>query len=71
MKVYSFTKARQNLAEVLTKASDSGALIKRCNGEIYVIRLQKPVGSPLDVPGISTRATTEDILAAVAESRAR
>lgn len=71
MKVYSFTEARQNLAEVLTEASGSGALIKRRNGEIYVIRRETPTGSPLDVPGISTRATMEDILAAVAESRAR
>ena len=70
MKVYSFTEARQELAEVLAEASGSGALIKRRNGETYVIRRQKPVGSPLDVPGISTRATTEDILAAVVESRA-
>ena len=71
MKVYSFTEARQNLAEVLTETSGSGALIKRRNGEIYVIRRETPTGSPLDVPGISTRATMEDILTAVAESRAR
>ena len=71
MKVYSFTEARQNFAEVLAEASGSGALIKRRNGEIYVIRRETPTGSPLDVPGISTRATMEDILAAVAESRAR
>ena len=71
MKVYSFTEARQNLAEVLTEASDSGALIKRRNGETFVIRRQASAGSPLDVPGISTRATMEDILTAVAESRAR
>ncbi len=71
MKVYSFTEAHQNLAKVLTEASDGGALIKRRNGETYVIRRQVPLGSPLDAPGISTRATMEDILAAVAESRAR
>jgi hypothetical protein len=71
MKVYSFTEARQNLGEVLTEASDGGALIKRRNGEIYMIRRQSDAGSPLDVPGISTRAAMEDILAAVAESRAR
>jgi Antitoxin Phd_YefM, type II toxin-antitoxin system len=71
MRVYSFTEARQNLAEVLSEASDSGVLIKRRNGDTFVIRRQEPIGSPLDVPGISTRATMEDIFAAVAESRAR
>jgi Antitoxin Phd_YefM, type II toxin-antitoxin system len=71
MRVYSFTEARQNLAEVLSEASDNGVLIKRRNGDTFVIRRQEPVGSPLDVPGISTRASMEDILAAVAESRAR
>jgi hypothetical protein len=71
MKVYSFTQTRQDLAEVLTEARDGGALIKCRNGETYVIRRQAAAGSPLDVPGISTRATMEDILAAVAESRAR
>ncbi len=71
MKVYSFTEARQNLAEVLTEASEGAVLIKRRNGETYMVRRQAPIGSPLDVPGISTRATMDDILAAVAETRAR
>jgi hypothetical protein len=71
MRVYSFTEARQNLADVLSEASDSGVLLKRLNGDTFVIRRQEPIGSPLEVPGISTRATMEDILAAVAESRAR
>jgi Antitoxin Phd_YefM, type II toxin-antitoxin system len=71
MKVYSFTEARQNLAKLLTEASSSGAIIKRRNGETYVVRRETLAGSPLDVPGISTRATTDDILAAVADSRAR
>jgi Antitoxin Phd_YefM, type II toxin-antitoxin system len=71
MKVYSFTEARKKLAQVLTEASGNEVLIKRRNGETYVIRRQMPAGSPLDVPGISTRATMEDILAAVADSRAR
>lgn len=71
MKVYSFTEARQNLAAVLAEASSSGALIKRRNGETFEIRRKNSVGSPLDVEGISTGATMEDILAAVAESRSR
>jgi hypothetical protein len=71
MKVYSFTEARQNLAQVLAEARESGALIKRRSGETYVIQRQTPVGSPLDVPGISTRANTDDIRAAIAESRGR
>ena len=71
MKVYSFTEARQKLAEVLAEARDSDVLIKRRNGDSYVVRRQTSQSSPLDVPGISTRVSTKDILAAVRESRSR
>jgi hypothetical protein len=70
MKIYSFTEARQKLAEVLSEARDHDVLIKRRNGETYLIRRQIVAGSPLDVPGISTAASMDDVLAAIAESRA-
>ena len=69
MKVYSFTAARQNLAEVLADAQDEEVMIKRRNGETYIVRRQSAKASPLDVSGVSTRATFKDIVAAVRESR--
>ena len=71
MKVYSFTEARQKLAEVLTEARDTDVVIRRRNGETFVVRRQLAEQSPLDVPGITTRVSTKDILAAVADSRRR
>jgi hypothetical protein len=71
MKVYSFTEARQKLADVLANAHDEDVLIKRRNGETYVIRRQLTKVSPLDVPGVATRATVSDILSAVRDSRSR
>ncbi len=46
--------------------------IRRRDGSVFVLR-QAPAeeGSPLDVPGIGTRATTRDVLRAVREARAR
>ena len=52
-------------------ARDEEVLIRRRGGETFSIRSKKSSGSPLDVPGIKTKATTADILDAVRESRAR
>ncbi len=71
MKVYTFTEARQKLAELLTEAKDGDVMIKRRNGETFVVRRQVSERSPLDVPGVKTRATMKDILAAIQESRSR
>ncbi|HHQ40668.1 MAG TPA: prevent-host-death protein [Chromatiales bacterium] len=46
--------------------------IRRRDGSVFVLRQAPPeTGSPLDVPGIRTRATTRDVLRAVREARAR
>ncbi len=71
MKVYSFTEARQRLAEVLAEARDADVLIRRRNGDVYLVRRDTSERSPLDVPGVATRATTKDILVAIRESRSR
>lgn len=71
MKVYTFSEARQKLAELLTEAREGEVLIKRRNGETFVVRRQISERSPLDVPGVKTRATTKDILSAVQESRSK
>ncbi len=71
MKTYTYTEARQNLAKLLAEAKDEDVLIERRNGERFILRRQEQETSPLDVPGISTGATTADIVAAVRESRRR
>jgi prevent-host-death family protein len=71
MKVYTYSEARQRLADVLNIARSEEVVIKRRGGETFSIIFRKSKKSPFDVPGIQTKATTKDILAAVRESRKR
>ena len=71
MKVYTYSEARQRLSTVLNIAKTEEVIIKRRGGETFSIIYRKTKKSPFDVPGIKTRATTEDILEAVRESRER
>ena len=71
MKVYTYSEARQRLAEVLNIARNEEVVIKRRGGEAFSIIFQKSKRSPFDVSGIQTKATTKDILAAIRESRER
>ena len=71
MKVYTYSEARQRLADVLNIAKNEEVIIKRRGGETFSIIYRKSIKSPFDVPGIQTKATTKDILEAVRESRER
>ena len=71
MKVYTYSEARQHLSDVLNNARNEEVVIKRRSGETFSIIFRKSKKSPFDVPGIQTKATTKDILAAVRESRER
>ena len=71
MKVYTYSEARQRLSDVLNTARSEEVIIKRRGGETFSIIYRKSKKSPFDVPGIQTKATTKDILAAVRESRER
>jgi hypothetical protein len=71
MKVYTFSQARQNLADVLNQSKGEGVLIRRRGGETFMVVPKPREDSPLDVPGVKTRATTNDILNAVRESRSK
>ena len=69
MKVYTYSEARQKLSEVLDRAALEPVRIKRRRGEMFDV-VRRPVpDSPLDIPGVKTKATTEDILQAIRESR--
>ncbi|MDA8141684.1 MAG: type II toxin-antitoxin system prevent-host-death family antitoxin [Desulfobacteraceae bacterium] len=69
MKVYTFSEARQRLADVLNIARTEEVVIKRRGGESFSIIFRKGEKSPFDVKGIKTKATTKDILNAVKKSR--
>lgn len=71
MKVYTYSEARQRLADVLNIARTEEVVIKRRGGETFSIIFRKSTKSPFDVRGIKTKATMKDILEAVRESRER
>jgi hypothetical protein len=70
MRIYTYSEARQNLSELLSLAENEEIVIQRRDGKSFTVNFKaNEVKSPFDVPGIDTKATTEDILDAVAESR--
>ncbi|MED5603505.1 hypothetical protein [Alloalcanivorax sp.] len=72
MKVFTYSEARQNLAKLLDLAKTEEVHIRRKDGSVFILRAQiESVESPFDIPGIRTQARTEDILEAVADTRAR
>ncbi len=70
MKVYSYSEARQQLAELLNRARREGqAEIRRRDGQVFVVRPAASGGSPLDVPGVDTGLSGEEVVRLVRESR--
>ena len=72
MKVYTYSEARQRLARLLDEAREGGEIrIKRRDGSEFAVKPIRSRRSPLDVPGVDTGVTAEDIVASVRESRER
>ncbi|HSH30467.1 MAG TPA: hypothetical protein VK971_11210 [Thiohalobacter sp.] len=72
MKVFTYSQARQNLARLLQLAQTEEVEIRRKDGSVFSLKAKRRTRkSPFDVAGISTDATTQDIVAAVRESRQR
>lgn len=71
MKVYTYTEARKRLASVLDEAKREEVIIRRRNGDQFSVALRPKDRSPFDVPPVKSKATTQDILDAIRESRER
>lgn len=71
MKVFTYSQARQRLAEVLDAARHEEVRIKRRAGDVFSIRYRAERESPFNVASVHTKAKTSHILEVVAESRAR
>ena len=70
MKVFTYSEARQNLAKLLVIAQKEAVEIRRRDGTIFSLLSKKKKASPLfDIPGVKTKATTQDIPNAVRDSR--
>jgi antitoxin (DNA-binding transcriptional repressor) of toxin-antitoxin stability system len=70
MNTYTYTEARQKLASLLEQAAKYGEVrIKRRDGQVFVIKPQKRIGSPLAVDGIKLNLTRSEILESIEEGR--
>ena len=70
MKVYNYSEARQQLTELLNRASREGGVeIRRRDGQAFLVRPASRSGSPLDVPGVDAGLSRKEILDLVHESR--
>ena len=72
MQVYTYSEARQKLAFVLEQAEDTGkVLIKRKDGRTFALVPERNATSPLDVPSIKAKITTQEIVDIIREGRER
>lgn len=73
MTIYTYSQARQQLAEVLEKALQEGeVVIRRRDGSSFSLKPNANLdNSPLDVKGVKLNVTTDDILSWIHEGRSR
>lgn len=70
MKAFSYSEACRNLSEVLVLAQSEEVEIHERDGTVFCLKSRKISNkSPFDVPGTRTKATTQDVLDAVRDSR--
>ena len=72
MKVYTYSEARRWFARILDEAREGGEIrIKRRDGSEFSLRPVSATASPLDVPGVDTNLSLDDIVGAIREGRER
>jgi hypothetical protein len=72
MAVFKFSEARQRLAALLEKAIKDGEVrILRKDGVVFVLKPAEDGASPLDVAGVDTGLSADDIVSAIHEGRRR
>lgn len=72
MEVYTYSEARQKLARVLDEAESTGkVLIRRRDGRTYSLMPERVDASPLDVPSVKAKLSTQEIVTLVRRERGR
>jgi len=70
MKEFTYSEAREQFSSLLDRAKKEGAVrIRRRDGQVFVLRPEKSVKSPLDVPGINLDLKREEIVELVRAGR--
>lgn len=72
MQVYTYSEARQKFAMVLKEAENTGkVIIRRKDGKTFALIPERIPSSPLDVPSIKAKITTQEIVNIIREGRER
>lgn len=72
MKIYTYSQAREKLADILEESKNEEIVIRRRKGDMFSITPKLPSRrSPFDVPGLSKKITRKEILEAIRKSRER
>jgi len=72
MKIYTYSEARQKLADILEESKVDEIVIRRRRGDMFCIVPKSPLRrSPFDVHGLKKSITRKEILYAIRESRER
>jgi hypothetical protein len=70
MRTYNYIEEPQNLAMIFNIAENEDVIIKRKDGlRFKLICMKEDNSSPLDVPGITTNISTQEIIDVVRECR--
>jgi antitoxin Phd len=70
MKEYTYSEARQRLADLLELAQrEGGVRIRRRDGSVFLISQVVDTRSPLDVPAVDVRMTRDEIIDVIREGR--
>lgn len=72
MKTYTYSQARERLADILEESKKEEIIIRRRKGDIFSIVPKAHVRrSPFNVSGLSKKISRKDILDAIHKSRER
>lgn len=72
MKVYTYSKAREKLADILEESKKEEVIIRRRKGDTFTIMPKLPTRrSPFDVVGLRKKISRQEIIEAIRESRER
>ncbi len=72
MKIYTYSQAREKLADVLEESKKEEIVIRRRKGDMFlVVPKIRGVRSPFDVAGLHKNISRKEILEAIRESRER
>ena len=72
MKAYNYLEVQQNLSVILNTAVNEDVIIKHTDGIMFMLIYLKDdiiPASPLDIDGINTDITTQELMGIVREQR--